>query len=441
MTLRVWAYGAAVSVLTSTLTLGCSNSESSGHGSGGGGGAGGSAGGSGGDMAGSGVTGGAGALGGTSGMGGASAMGGGSGKGGSGGSGGSSAAAGATGGAGAPSNPLCPASGPIVEGSMPLPDGVEIASMKTDAKLMAVSDDYVYWANDTTIRRISVADNTEEVVLDRSDTDFTIEGLAIDADNLYFSESGVSAGPPGPLGVAKAPLDGKGDPVSLANEGPDVYASSMAGITVADGYVYYLNLRTQEISRVSVDGGDSTLMVRTANPSTMVVAGGYLWFQHPITNASDNVNLIRVPVDAMAPPADTPPDAVNVPPGTQAVAPVFNYRPTAVAADSKSVYYDDANKVTRIPIAGGTPEVLAQAADHAGFVNPDTTYVAFIAPTKSGIFWDVEQSPACGSLMKTAVDGSSTMPLLSTVAAPWLLGANAKYLYFSAAGQILRVPL
>ena len=231
MTLRVWAYGAAVGILASTLTLGCSNRESSGHGSGGGGGAGGSAGGSGGDMAGSGVTGGAGALGGTSGMGGASTMGGGSGKGGSGGSGGSSAAAGAIGGAGAPSNPLCPASGPIVEGSMPLPDGVEIASTKTDAKLMAVSDDYVYWANDTTIRRISVADNTEEVVLDRSDTDFTIEGLAIDADNLYFSESGVSPGPPGPLGVAKAPLDGKGDPVSLANEAPDVYASSMAGIT------------------------------------------------------------------------------------------------------------------------------------------------------------------------------------------------------------------
>jgi hypothetical protein len=421
---------AAVWLLVSALALGCSTNESAAKGDNGGTGAGsGGTAGTSGDTAGSGAMGGAAAGASTGGSGAVGA-----GVGGSSGAGGSAGTMVST-------NPLCPTSGPIVPGSMPFPGGVEVASPETDAKLLAVSDDFVYWANDNIIRRISVADNTEQVILDRSDTDFTLEGLAIDETNVYFSEAGTTPVAPGPLGVAKVPLDGQGDPVSLANEGPDATASSMAGLTVADGYVYFLNLRTQEIARVSVDGGDATVIVREANPSTMTVAGGYLWFMHPMSNASDNVNLLRVPIDAVAPPADTPSDAVNVPPGAEAVAPVFNYHPTGVSADADYVYYDDANKVMRVPIDGGTPELVAQADDHSGFAGSETTYVGFIAPAKSGVFWDVENGPACGSLMQSAFDGSSSTPFVSAVTSPWLLGVNSKYVYFSAAGQILRVPL
>ncbi len=336
------------------------------------------------------------------------------------------------------SNPLCPTSGPVVAGSTPLPDGVEVASTHQDARLLVVSDSFAYWANGSIIRRISVAGNAEEVIVDRSATKYTIQGIAIDDKNVYFTETGLGAAAGGPLAVAKAPLDGKGEPVSIANEGPGA-ASSMAGLTVADGYVYYFNLRTAEIARVSVDGGTPTVMVRGANPSKMTVAGGYLWFMHPITN-NDNSNLIRVALDAEAPPAGTAASAVNVPPGTEAVAPVFNYQPTAVSADAQYIYYDDENKVMRIPIAGGTPELIAQAPDHSGFMSQDKTYVDYIVPSASGVFWDAEGSN-CGYLMKSALDGSSSAPLVNAVGFPSMLGVNATHLYFNAAGQILRVPL
>jgi len=304
-----------------------------------------------------------------------------------------------------------------------------------------VRDQFVYWANNNVIRRISVADNTEEIIVDRSQTEFKIQGLAVDDNNVYFSESGLGAGAAGPLGVAKAALDGKSEPLSIAKEGPDAAASSMAGLTVAGGYVYYLNLRTQEIARVSVDGGEPTIMVRTVNPSTMTVAGGFLWFMHPRTNAIDHVNLVRVPIDAVAPPADTAPTAVNVPPGAEAVAPVFNYQPTGVSADADYVYYDDENKVMRIPIAGGTPKLIAQTDDTPGFMgSTNTTYVGYIVPTPKNVYWD-NDSGGCVSVMRSALDGSSTAPAVHTVKYPSLLGANATHLYFSASGQILRIRL
>jgi hypothetical protein len=323
---------------------------------------------------------------------------------------------------------------------MPFADGVEIVSTENDARFLAVSEQFVYWANNNVIKRFSVADNSVETVVDRSKTSFKIQGLAIDDANVYFSESGVSAVAPGPLGVAKAPLDGKSGPISLANEGPDATASSMAAITVAAGYVYYLNLRTQEFARVSVDGGEPTILVRTVNPSTMTVAGGFLWFMHPRTNAIDNVHLLRVPIDAVAPPADTAPTATNVPPGAEVIAPVFNYQPTAVSADATHVYYDDEDKVMHVPIAGGTPEIIAQASETDGFLGKDTTYVGYIVPTKSGVFWDAD-SGGCVPVWKSAFDGSGTVSAVHTVNYPALLGANGTHLYFSASGQILRVPL
>jgi len=366
-----------------------------------------------------------------SGAGGGSARGGASSQGGTGG----------TAGASVSSNPLCPAKGPVVKGATPFADGVEVVSTENDARFLVVSEQFVYWANNNVIKRLSVENNSVETVVDRSKTSFKIQGLAVDETNVYFSESGASAVAPGPLGVAKAPLDGKSEPISLANEGPGATASSMAGITVAAGYVYYLNLRTQEFARVSVDGGEPTIIVRTVNPSMMTVAGGFLWFMHPRTNTIDNVHLLRVPIDAVAPPADTPSSAINVPPGAEVIAPVFNYQPTAVSADATHVYYDDENKVMQVPIAGGTPEIIAQAADTDGFVgSKNTTYVGYIVPTKSGVFWDAD-SGGCVPVWKSALDGSSTEVAVQTVNYPALLGANATHLYFSASGQILRVPL
>lgn len=410
-----------VGVLGSALALGCSEGEqSSSNNNDGGSGA---------------VTGGSGA-GGTGALGGGPA-----------GSGGASGASGASGGVAGngeggsggmvPMNPLCPASGPIVAGSTPLPDGVEVASVETDAKFLAVSDTHAYWANDKLIRRISVADNTEEVIVDRSDTDFTIQGLAIDEDNVYFSEAGLIRPVP-VLGVAKAPLDGSGEPTSIASEGPEA-TSSMGIITAADGYVYFFNNRTSEIARVSADGGDPTVMLREANPTTMIVAGGYLWFMHPRTNAIDNVNLLRVPVDAEAPPEGTPSEAVNVPPGAEAVAPVYNYGATGVSADADYLYYDDENKVMRVPIEGGTPEIITEAEDQSGFAGPETTYVNAIVPSTTGVLW--EAGGSCGPILESAFDGSSTTNFIEAVRSPTLLSVNRTHLYFSAGGQILRAPL
>ena len=103
---------------------------------------------------------------------------------------------------------------------------------------------------------------------------------------------------------------------------------------------------------------------------------------------------------------------------------------------------------TRQQRAAGTPRanpeyclghIIAQADGTPGFAgSTDTTYVGYIVPTKKGVYWDNDSG---GSVMRSALDGSSTTPAVHTVIYPSQLAANATHLYFNAVGQILRIPL
>lgn len=381
-----------------------------------------------------------------------SSGGGGTGKGGAGGkaTGGAGGSVTATGGAGmstdggvdgpiVPTNPLCPRSGPIVQGATALPDGVEIvATAVTDSSVsvrdMIVAGGYVYWTTTSTIMRAPVGGGASTTLLDRSSNDrATIGWLQVSGDTLYFTEVG-------PDQVAKMPADGSSAPTTIAT------GNSPWQLVVANGIIYYYDAGYSEIDRVPATGGTPTAMVRGVAPSDgMTVANGYLYFINPRSNSFD-VHLVRVPITATAPPADAGTPVIDggsasVPPGAEDVVVTDNYDTQGVVSDATSLYWDQDNMVMKAPQgAGVTSAALTTLPDHSGdFGSSDTTYVGSVVVDSGMLYWSSELT--CSDVVKSATDGSGQATIVHAVAFPSYLAVDATHVYFLAAGtQILRAP-
>jgi len=342
-----------------------------------------------------------------------------------------------------PVNPLCPSNGPIVQGSTPLPDGVEIVATVGDSNSgivnlrdMIVAGGYVYWTTETTIMRVPVTGGTPAKLLDRSSVNnVSIGWLQVDSNSntLYFTEVG-------PDQVAKMPADGSGAPTTIAKR------NSPWQLVLANGVVYFYDGAYGEIDRVPATGGTPTPMVLGVAPSDgMTVANGYLYFINPRSNSFD-VHLVRVPITATAPPADagtTIPDggSSSVPPPAEDVVVTDNYDTNGVVSDGTSLYWDQDNMVMKAPLgAHVTSTALATLPDHSGdFGTSDTTYVGSVVVDSGMLYWSSELS--CSDIVRAATDGSGQTPIVHQVAFPAYLAVDATHVYWLAANsQILRAP-
>ena len=333
-----------------------------------------------------------------------------------------------------PEEPLCPRNGPIVAGSTPLPDGVELVSSADDVEFLTVTDSYAYWANETKIFRAPVAGGGgETVVVDRTASRNHIEGIAIGDDGfVYWSDSGIN----GALGVTRAPADGSGGPTSV------IAGNSYQHVVVADGFVYSNDLGSREIVRAPGTGGARTVLAREVFPSKMAVAAGYLWVIHPYINEISNVNLLPDPVATVAPSPDAGvagDGGINVPPGAERVTPVSNFHNDGVTADATHVFYDDDAKAMRVPIAGGTPNIVRKIPDTSDIFGTVTHYMGAVVPYAGSVYWAPESS-GCEPLFKSSGDGAVHTPYVQKIFGPWLLAVNATHVYMAVRGQVLRVP-
>jgi hypothetical protein len=331
-----------------------------------------------------------------------------------------------------PGTALCPTAGSIMPGTSasPLPDDVEVLTSVSSVRFVAASDTAFFWSDQRTIHRVDASSGAETVILDRSTAGNSMQGLAVDGDTVYFGEAGIMKA----FGVARVAATG-GAATTI------VPGNSMWQVTVADGYVYYYDAGLQEIGRVPVAGGTPQILVRDVDPAgPLAVANGYVYFVHPRTNF-DQANVLRVPITAMAPPS-TSPDVLLMPVGAEVVAPGDNYAADGVAANQTTLYFDDANRVMMVPLAGGAASQIYQAPDKEGdFGLTETTRIGHVLPANGKVYWTTDAG-RCSDVMWSSSDGSSVGSRVHGVFAPGGLVANATHLYFLSGGkQLLRIPL
>jgi hypothetical protein len=306
---------------------------------------------------------------------------------------------------------------PFVAGSVPFPDGVELLVASGDPSVMVATDSDLYWANEGTIRRMTLGDRVDKVLLDRSSTGNHFNDLTVDATTLYFAEGGLYQ----PYRVAKMPLDGSSAPVTLGGNISPWY------VALAGEYVYFYDANIAEIDRVPIAGGNVTALVGNVDPDSFVLANGHIYFTDQVTPVQDS--LLSISLDAQVSSVDGGTDG-----GTSGLVTLTsnNAGISAPAFDDGYVFYIDGGNVMKMPAAGGTATAF-QSQQSATPGGP-------IAAAGGQAYW-ATGSQTCRNIMRAATDGSGQTTIVHALETPRRFVLNATHLFImTGSQQILRVP-
>ena len=263
-------------------------------------------------------------------------------------------------------------------------------------------------------------------------------GLAVDALNLYVATYEV-----GP--VYRVPLDGSAvttlDPLSAStiaidatrvytvSDGGQVIACAKTGcggnytvlasgqdeawgIAVDDVNVYWSRQSAgASIAMVPLAGGTPTTLVSTVSATSIVAAGGTVFFTGFVFGSSDDhAHLMSVPAAG-----GTPTVIID---GPESVS--------SLTADAQNLYFLVGTTLEKMPIAGGSPTTLA--TDAGGFqLALDAANVYFAGA--SGI----ESVPIAGGPVTTIVAGQGGSGLA--------VDANSVYWTATLAGTVMKAAL
>jgi len=161
-----------------------------------------------------------------------------------------------------------------------------------------VAGGYVYWLSGThKLARAAVDGSGAKFVFSHAQKDantIAIGGFALDADNIYFTDSGDGAA--GTRGVYKIALDGSGTPSKLA-DGTNPFGIAIDGDTLCftDG---------ADLRQVKTTGGEVTTLVRGAVDyrTKLVISKNYVYFPSDFEGAASAEDLYRWPLGVAAPP-------------------------------------------------------------------------------------------------------------------------------------------
>jgi hypothetical protein len=307
---------------------------------------------------------------------------------------------------------------PITAGPTSLPDGVELVVASGSPYVMVVTDNEVYWATQRSIHRVNLADGADKVILDRGSLDNTIEYLAVDATNLYFTEVGLN----NEYRVAKMALDGSKAPVTLGG------SNSPWEIAVEGDYVYYFDAQLNEIDRLPIAGGTVTTLAGNVKPDSFCLANGHIYFTDQVTPTEDA--LLSIALDAVAS------SAVDggVDGGTSGLVKLAsnNAGIGGPSFDAGNLFYSDGSNLMRMSMQTGKATAL------------QTQYSAIgsspIAAAGGRVYW-ASGNGDCPNIIRANADGSAQAVLAHSLQWPSALATNSTHLFIlTGSRQILRVP-
>jgi hypothetical protein len=316
-------------------------------------------------------------------------------------------------------------SGNVADGGM-LSEGTMFVGSMARLPSSAVADaTAIYWANQETVHRMTIADGRDEVLYQVPSTfGRSIQGMDIDSQYIYFFESGTEG-----KGLLRLPLAGGEAPTVL------MAVRSVTDLVVSNGYIYFHSFeRLGTISRVPVTGGTPVDLVRDIEPRGVLVAGGYVWFVNPDSSIAP-IRLLRVPITAQAPAWDggAPADAGTLPAGAEDVGPasVFGANPVS---DGTNVYFGAEAAVMKVPIAGGAPVKIAEAPQSGGIL-ASANFVRALLAVDGVLYWSEDDCFA--ALHKITPDGVAQASPVGPIAAAFLF-ANATHVFVANGYEFLR---
>ena len=314
-------------------------------------------------------------------------------------------------------------------------------------------------------------------------------GIAVDDEFVYVANRGIQ-GTPG--SVVKVPLGG-GDPVPLAA------VDGATDIVVAADRVYF----TSNVSGASNGSGGAVLSVGKSGGAVTTLAteesgvDAIGLYQDNLYYWATDVGLVRVPAnggkaDTVAPngiafgvairgaaaywttggDSNAPGRVVrtSLETGAETTLSTPEGVVLSVTADDTDVYFASvAGVVTKVPVDGGDPQVLARVRECFGInAGPNGVYcgtldgltrIPFTGDTEVRLATDASvvdiavdsrnvyfatAAPGGGTLAKTPLDGGKETTLVKDLRAPTALAVDDSYVYWTdgpGAGAVLKVPL
>lgn len=196
---------------------------------------------------------------------------------------------------------------------------------------IALDDTHVYWANDVAGGQIQAVGLTGGTVQTLATSQASPQSVAVAAGNIFWTVNGK---------VERLPLTG-GTPVDMATA-----QGALGGLTADSNNLYWASVGQMAIRSLSLaNGGAATNLVTDQDTvlSLRLHNGALYWASDDLSQGSVG-GVFSVPAGGGAP-----------------TTLATGQHGHTVAVDDKFVYWTDdtANRIVRVAIAGGTPQVMA----------------------------------------------------------------------------------
>ena len=233
-------------------------------------------------------------------------------------------------------------------------------------------------------------------------SDVTANSLAIDANALYWAADDGT--------IVKLPLDGSGQPVTLATS-PGARALHLA---VDASYAYFDEIREgmPTLWRVPLAGGDPVQLASLGGP--LAIAGPTLFVVQ--------TDLYSLPIGG-----GTPTLVVAGHPGA-------NDPMESVAADATNVYATDhMGGLFIVPLAGGPARSAAPCGNHS-IASPGAYFVYCVQNNNA----ELSDDSAPGFIQQTWWEGAQATTRISNEVAPDEIVVDGDQLYWTNRSQVVR---